>query len=961
VLRRVLENLLPVRPGERRLTFALFLHSFFAVGAFLSGRSVRDALFLAHADRAALASMYIVSAIAVAVSGLAYGAAATRVRRDRMALGSAAAFAALFIGFFALDRLQATWVYAGLYVFVEVMGALSLVQFWTLANELFNAREAKRLYGVIGSGAMIANILAGYATGAMAARLGASAVLLLCAALLVGAAAASFAAGRYGRHRLFARALSPRSNTRAARPWEQVLGSGHLRAVAALSAITFFTTTLVDYEFKVFAAQAYPKDQLAAYFGYFYSAVGVLALAMQLFGTGRILGKAGVIASLALLPAGLFGGNIALALAPALWSATLVKGADTLLRYTVNDATTQILYLPVAPGLRVSAKAFVDGVVKPASIALAGLGLVVYAKYVNDARHLAYPGLVLTAAWIALVLGLRTHYLKSLQENLRRRKLDLESARHRVRDGSTQRVFVRALESDDAREVLSALRLLPELEDLQLDHRVEKLLDHADADVRIAALRYYGRRGTVRFANSVFRRFDDPKPEVRAAAIDAFCALGRDKAVRSVRPFLKDADPAVRSAAMVGMIRFGGLDGVLVAAEALKGLITDHDEVMREHAAKVLGEIGVKNFYQPVLELMSDAQPTVRRRAIEAAGKLQSPEFCIPLIYQTRSRELRREAVDALAAYGTGILGTLTKVLGNRLEDVNIRRSIARVLARIGGPEVVAVLCQHLDDPDDELRQRLYRALGRAVKAGAGLGKHRPQVDTALELELMRAYRALWAMEVLGLTQAPSAQTSHRSVQGAAALLCSALSEQILLAEQRIFLLIGALHPDADIEAIVGSLRPPSTPEETRRRSNALELLDNLLPRELKERFLPLLDDAPRADKLRAVQGLLDFPRPEAEAALVALCHEDNPWMRACALHYAAASRCQPARNAIIAAGGDANAIVREVALLGCLTAAPEQVRSLATQRLSDEAPVVRRQAERLCREGDSKAGARRL
>ncbi len=60
-----------------------------------------------------------------------------------------------------LERSHAAWVYPVIYVYVEVMGALVLVQFWTLANELFNAREAKRLYGLIGAGGTFANIFIG--------------------------------------------------------------------------------------------------------------------------------------------------------------------------------------------------------------------------------------------------------------------------------------------------------------------------------------------------------------------------------------------------------------------------------------------------------------------------------------------------------------------------------------------------------------------------------------------------------------------------------------------------------------------------------------------------------------------------------------------------------------------------------------------------------------------------------
>src|SRR6185295_1497513 len=205
-LLRLLESVFPVRAGERKLTSILFLQSLLAVGAFVAGRSVRDALFLAHGSRSQLAWMYVASAGAVTAVGLLYNPIAARVRRDLMAIGSAALFAAAFVALWLVERRGAPWVYAALYVYVEVMGALTLVQFWTLCNELFNAREAKRLYRMIGAGGTLSNVIIGLLTSKIALRYGASALLPMCAALLLGCGVTSFMAGAAGRQRLFARA-----------------------------------------------------------------------------------------------------------------------------------------------------------------------------------------------------------------------------------------------------------------------------------------------------------------------------------------------------------------------------------------------------------------------------------------------------------------------------------------------------------------------------------------------------------------------------------------------------------------------------------------------------------------------------------------------------------------------------------------------------------------------------------
>ncbi|MCC6333464.1 MAG: HEAT repeat domain-containing protein [Myxococcales bacterium] len=951
MLLRIFEMLLPVRRGERQLTFTLFLHSLFAVGAFLTGRTVRDALFLANCDRSTLAWMYVASAGAVTAAGLVYGRLATRLRRDVMALASAGLFAVLFVGVWLLERgVRAGWVYGLLYVYVEVMGALVLVQFWTLANELFNAREAKRLYGFIGAGGTMANILIGLLAAKVATTLGTAALLIMCAVLLGGAAAASYAGGRLGRQRMFARAASGKPGAaRRSGGGQRVLADSHLRAVALLSAVTFLTTTLIDFEFKVVAADKVSGDGLAAFFGYFSAVVGVLALGLQLFGTSRLLNRIGVIGSLAVLPISLGLGSAALALVPALWAASMAKGADTLFRYSVNDATTQILYLPVSSQVRVSAKAFIDGVVKPMAIGVAGLLLAGYRHFLGgDPYRLAWLSLVLCAAWVAVVMGLRSKYLKSLQENLKQRRLDLESARHRVIDSNTNSVLERALASDDEQEVYNAVALLPHLEKIGLDHKVEVLLEHRSAKIREKALEYYAHRQTMRFANSVFRRFEDPDPAVRAAAVDAFCAMGRDKAVRSVRNFLNDADPRIRSAAVTGMIRFGGLDGVLVAAEALKGLIDNGDPVMRQHAARVLGAIGVKNFYQPVLTLMNDADLRVRREAVTAAGVLKSPEFVIPLIYRTQSRETLREATHALTAYGAQVIPTLQKVLANHLEDPHIRRAVARVLGRLGTSEAAEVIAQHLAERDEELRGNMYRSLARAVKGRRLLLKDLSRVRKALDVELERAYRALHFAQLLSLDAGPGPNTPRSGEPAARALLGSALKEKVSQVERRVFLLLAVLYPDADMEQIAAGIYDASATDAARRRGNAVELLDNLLDRHLKQRFLPLLEELPRADRLAQVVALFPPPTLTPQQALFELAKDEAAWVRACALWCIAegSSSAEPDRDALLErAVGDTSAVVRELALVSLDAKAPGRAGPLAEQKLRDDAPQVRRQA----------------
>ena len=48
------------------------------------------------------------------------------------------------------------------YAWVDVIISITIFQFWLLAGEIFNPRQAKRLFSLIGIGGSIAGISAGY-------------------------------------------------------------------------------------------------------------------------------------------------------------------------------------------------------------------------------------------------------------------------------------------------------------------------------------------------------------------------------------------------------------------------------------------------------------------------------------------------------------------------------------------------------------------------------------------------------------------------------------------------------------------------------------------------------------------------------------------------------------------------------------------------------------------------------
>ena len=88
-----------------------------------------------------------------------YGSAVRRMPRQHVVPLTQSAIIVMLVVFWALLRTDAVWVTSALYLFAQMLGILLISQFWTLANEVYDARQAKRLFGLIGGGACLGGAL----------------------------------------------------------------------------------------------------------------------------------------------------------------------------------------------------------------------------------------------------------------------------------------------------------------------------------------------------------------------------------------------------------------------------------------------------------------------------------------------------------------------------------------------------------------------------------------------------------------------------------------------------------------------------------------------------------------------------------------------------------------------------------------------------------------------------------
>lgn len=691
---------LRIRPGEGRRSALLFGQLFLASSVFILGRTVRDTLFLSRYSLAALPWMFVLYGVASSITAVVYSRYADRLPRHRSIAIVVGAGVVTYLAVWALVRAEMSWVYPAFYVWSEVVANLLIVQFWTLANDLHDARSAKRLFPVVGAARVLGVVVIGATTGVVVSLIGTTQLLFVLVAMMLAIAGIASALSHEKR-------VDTGTGTRRGAP-PKIMADPYVRSLAVLILLTFAALTVGDYQFKAVAKATYKEDALARFFSLFYAGTGIVSFLFQVFLTPRILGRFGVGVGMSVMP-GVFGvASIALPFMPTLAIASAMKFADNGFQYTIHETSLQALYVPFAAHVKARTRALLDAAVKPIAYGTGGLLLIVAAPRLSVPMLSAVTS-VLVVLWLAMIPVVRRRYLQSLKATLSARgALALEG--ESVVDAGTRETLRAMLEGADERQALLALDHLGDERGPEITTQLVRLLGSAEPHIRAAALGHLETAQGAR-ASDVAPLLRDPDDAVRAAAARAYAALAGDESVTALDPLIADAAPSVRVAVLAGLLEHGGIEGDISAGAALSALLVSGDRDARVEAA-LLGQLG-RQAYRPIRRLLTDADPAVRRAALRACAGVADARLVPDLVDKLSDRACTVRAGSALVAIGSPAVPSMLSVLRDAAAPREVRLHVARLLRGIAERSTYERLRGCVGVDDSHLRLRIYATLSR--------------------------------------------------------------------------------------------------------------------------------------------------------------------------------------------------------------------------------------------------------
>jgi ATP/ADP translocase len=860
-LRLLRRQLFDIRPGEHLRTWSMFFYLLFVLFAYYILKPVSRAMFLTKFDPDRLPALYILIAAFGGVFAFLYSKLAARTSLRAAVLATMSLSVVCLAAMWALIHLPGM-VYV-LNVWVSLFSIVLVSQGWLVASNIFDAREAKRLYPLLGMGMVLGAACGGEFTS-RAVRLVGTHNLLLASAAMVILAYLSF-------HFAMRQSGGTVSEARAADKEEtdfsfggmvrDIAGARHLQVIVGIMVSMYIVDTLVEYQFQVTASAAHRGDNLTAFFGKFYGLyLNLTEFVFQLFVTSFVVRRFGVGGTMQIAPACIIIASTAVLATHSVATSAAVRLTEASMRYTLNRTGMELLYMPLPPELRNRIKSFLDICVDRLARGIGGLLLLLLTATSLDfgVQRIAVVVMALCVPWMYFSYLAKREYAVSIRKRFESRRLDFENARVTVHDAGTIRYLEGVAADGNPRQATYALSLLAEAPRHNPRPAILRAAASPHPEVRekayrlAAALRYRGL----------------PAERPSSPAEVAYVLTVSPDREKTAREFLHHDGPVIVGAAVEALRADRPLAVRLITHEWLQTMAQSPDPRRRALAACAVGVRGDQGT-EALHRLLDDADVHVANAAIRSAGALRNREYLHQLTRSLGNSRQRSNAIDALAGFGEQICGTMGDLLVDEGSPLRVRSQVPRVLKQIRHQSSVDVLIAAVGHRDLTIRAAVLKALNRLRETAPGLNFENQFVLEQIWQEARHYYELSAALQPF---------REENGDRPTARLLARTIETRLERTLERLFRLLGLRYPLAEMYSAYRAVARKQQEEA----AAALEFLENTLEPDIKRILLPLLD-APENlhDHGRELFGV--EPRT-AEDAIRELIRSHDPWLVACAM-----------------------------------------------------------------------------
>ncbi len=704
------------------------------------------------------------------------------------------------------------WVTTFCLVYVSMYALLTTTQFWQMVGQILNIRDAKRLIGIVGSGAIAGGIFGGYLASSLVNVIGNSGLVILVIVILIINLLLSNLLWKYKSIDISASPFSAAKRTNIF----SLLTSKHVKNTAIVIGLGVIVSKLVDFHFN-FIILKIPRtsEELTSFLAFWFSTINVIGFLIQLLLTSRIVNRIGMQKSMYILPGGTFMMVILSVVFPGITTAILLKANDGALKQSIYKSAYELCLLPIHNSIRNKVKYFIDLVVDSVATGISGIILLLLMRSENIPIFLiAGMNIGFIICWIFFIRKTGKSYHYTFSRNIEKYS------------GTNADEILFTYQNKALPDQIKDLKKIIGRNDGEIDpqiiQRIEGILFNKKMD-------------------DIIQFFKDESNKLSISAVKVSLAAGISN--QKINNFYQKANIQKKLNVLEGVshylpdnqklrvsIGFNSKVAKLIHGYDNRIIHLTNQQLYQLMKIIVLSK-SYNKYYFIKQSLNEEISVEDKLAAVRAVRFGTAKSFANELIQQIDHPLIKNDIIQTLASYQNGYVHFFKK---NLLEKSRIYPDLVLVLSKIESQESVDLLFKLLNHKYYKNRRTALFSLNRIRENNPQLAYRQWIIKKKIREEVSNLKQLIAAYHSIHLERSSIDSKKEK-------LLTSILHNNRILISQgnlRLFILLGLFFEKKQIDNVYRALNTANLST----RNYALDYLDDFLPFQMKKDLLPLFE-----------------------------------------------------------------------------------------------------------------------
>lgn len=549
-----------------------------------------------------------------------------------------------------------------LLVFNTLIYMLTGYAFWGLVSLLFNVRESRRVFSIVGSGDIPSKLI-GYIVAPLL-------IPLIGLSNLIWLAVISLGVSLYLFNKVIKKRRWDDIRKRSSHTHHSHKAHGKTNLVtfffenkliftiSLLSILSYNVFVLIDYTFISQVKLKFDNiSDLALYIAAFFAIGRIIALAFKLIFTSRVIEKLGIISCLFLTPIALFLFCLLFFIYEGhanynVFIFGMMALLTEVLRSTMQEPVFFILFQPLKEKLRLKGHIIAKGYTLPPSLLVVGGSLLALFKWGFSLTILFTIKIIIInlLVWGAVIFLIKVAYLNTLHNSIKKGIYSGDDKN--VYDDTAIEILLNKVATGKSSEIIYSLELLKKADYPKLNELFQQQLFSPVAEIKRYALSHLEAvpgNTDIEALQKLLKTEHDP--EIKNKIIAVLCK--KDPAfLETLAESMEALDNDTRKTVIINLMNQAEFHHLLRAGNEMNRLIQSANPEERILALNIITQLKNVQFTKVISELMNDEDAHVRRNAVAAAGKLKINSLLPQILSIANDKQEKYLVINALQQYG---------------------------------------------------------------------------------------------------------------------------------------------------------------------------------------------------------------------------------------------------------------------------------------------------------------------